>query len=115
MALCHYLKERVSTGEKQNPHFYYLPACRMCRLIQCVETAAGLGLSTPDSERLHSISHSDCLFQASVVYSEPSSLHADSCFHTQVKLQWNIIIWRHVLTLTVHKVQLLSSPLRAEQ
>lgn len=30
-------------------------------------------------------------------------------FNTQVKLQWNIIIWRHLLTLTVHEVQLLLS------
>lgn len=31
-------------------------------------------------------------------------------FNTQVQLQWNIIISRHLLTLTVHEVQLLSSP-----
>lgn len=31
-------------------------------------------------------------------------------FNTQVKLQWNIIIWRHLLTLTAHEVQFLSYP-----
>lgn len=55
------------------------------------------------------------LLRASAPYSGPSSIQADGSFNAQVKLQWNIITWRHLLTLTAHEVQPLSSPLREQR
>lgn len=102
-ALCHYLKEKPTTGNKQNRHFvlnwWTLKQNCVWRQIYAQKlpqrcTCNYKHLHSRNTPRLFVLSVHNVLWV--LIY---------SCWRlasTQVKLQWNIIIWRHLLTLTVH-------------
>lgn len=102
-ALCHYLKGKGTIGNKLNRHSNYwygmYPEAEwVCWHIHTdtgteVDISTHTNTYTPKHTQAVWSKHPQCTLG-------PHLLTLTAGFNTQVKLQWNIIIWKHLLTLT---------------